>query len=312
MIGFRTLAEGLAFPEGPVALPDGGIALVEIAAGRITRIDPDTARKHTLATPGGGPNGMALGPDGALYVCNNGGFAWDRPALPGGGAGWRPVGRAADWSGGRIERVDPQTGRVERLYDACDGFGLRAPNDIVFDAHGGFWFTDHGHRDGRAMDLGAVYYARADGSAIRRAAFPLLGPNGIGLSPDGATLYVAETATGRLWRWRVTAPGMLEGADWPSPTGGELVAGLPGFQRYDSLAVEEGGNIVVATLRLGGLVVISPDGGLVERIVSDDPYTTNICLSGPDRCTAHVTLSGSGRLVTGRWPRPGLRLAHDS
>jgi gluconolactonase len=200
---------------------------------------------------------------------------------------------------------------VERLYDACDGVGLRAPNDIVFDAHGGFWFTDHGHRDSRTMDLGAVYYARADGSGIHRAAFPLLGPNGIGLSPDGGTLYVAETATGRLWRWRVTAPGRLEGADWPSPTGGELVAGLPGFQRYDSLAVEEGGNIVIATLRMGGLVVIAPDGSLVERLASDDPYTTNICLSGPDRRTAHVTLSGSGRLVVGRWPRPGLRLAHD-
>ena len=89
-----------------------------------------------------------------------------------------------DYTGGRIERIDLETGEVEVLYDACDGEPLKGPNDIVFDATGGFWFTDHGKYRGRDRDRTGVFYARADGSSIEEKIFPLEGPNGIGLSPD--------------------------------------------------------------------------------------------------------------------------------
>ena len=69
------VAENLAFPEGPVWFEDGSVVVVEIKAGRVTRVLPD-GRTEIIATPGGGPNGLALGPDGALYLCNNGGFTW--------------------------------------------------------------------------------------------------------------------------------------------------------------------------------------------------------------------------------------------
>src|ERR1051326_2508079 len=69
---FREMATGLRFPEGPVAMEDGSVIVVEIAAGAITRITKE-GKKQPVATPGGGPNGLAIGPDGALYVCNNGG-----------------------------------------------------------------------------------------------------------------------------------------------------------------------------------------------------------------------------------------------
>lgn len=301
---FTVLADDLAFPEGPVVMPDGSIVVVEIGAGRLTRIAPG-GHKSTLATVGGGPNGAALGPDGKLYVCNNGGFSWHR-----GTDGWRPLGRAADNAGGRIERVDAETGAVEVLYTHCGDVALSAPNDIVLDPDGaGFWFTDHGHRSGRDLQFGAVYWAASDGSAIREVAVPLIGPNGIGLSPDARRLYVAETSSGRLWSWPVVGRGQLGKADWPSPTGGDLVCGLPGFQRYDSLAVEAGGNICIATLRLGGIVTVSPEGQLVERIALPDPYTTNICFGGADLRTAFVTLSATGRLVSLAWERPGLDLS---
>lgn len=302
MTDFTLLTDGLAFPEGPVLMPDGAIVLTEIASGRLTHVAA-TGAKTTLAETGGGPNGLALGPDGFLYVCNNGGFEWSR-----GPEGLKPVGKAADYSGGRIERVDPATGRVERLYDRCGDVVLSAPNDIVFDRHGGFYFTDHGHRQGRSLQFGAIYYAKADGGFIREVAFPLIGPNGIGLSPDGETLYVAETSSGRLWSWRITAPGEVAKPDWPSPTGGDLAAGLPGFQRYDSLAVEADGAIAIATLRFGGVVVVSPEGQEVERISMPDPYTTNLCFGGADMRTAFITLSSSGRLVARPWARPGLAL----
>ena len=75
------VAEGLRFPEGPVAMPDGSVIVVEIAAGRITRVAPDGSTT-TLAETGGGPNGLAIGPGGKLYCCNNGGFNYveTRPA----------------------------------------------------------------------------------------------------------------------------------------------------------------------------------------------------------------------------------------
>ena len=127
----REIASGLQFPEGPVALDDGSVLLVEIARGTLSRVTPD-GRITVVADLGGGPNGAAIGPDGAVYVCNNGGFRWHTEA----DGTHRPVGQAEDYSGGRIERVDLATGRSERLYEAVDGLGLRGPNDIVFDAHG--------------------------------------------------------------------------------------------------------------------------------------------------------------------------------
>ena len=299
----RQVASGLQFPEGPIALPDGSVLLVEIKRGTLTRVRPGGA-VEVVATPGGGPNGAALGPDGAVYVCNNGGFSWHEQmglTVPGD--------QPADYSGGRIERVDLATGKVTVLYRECNGHPLRGPNDLVFDATGHFWFTDHGKVRARERDRGGVYYAAADGSMIREAIYPLDAPNGVGLSPDGTRLYVAETYTGRLYVWDLEAPGKIV-MNPMGPAGGLLLAGLPGLQLLDSLAVEAGGNVVVATLATGGLTVFLPDGTVVEHVPTGDPITTNVCFSGAGPTTAYVTLSGTGRLVALDWPRPGLALAY--
>src|SRR3546814_10846880 len=78
------------------------------------------------------------------------------------------------------------------------------------------------------MDRGGIFYARPDGSSIREVAFPMLQPNGIGLSPQEDVLYVAETVTGRLWAFDLDDPGEIRRQSWPSPNGGRLVASLPG------------------------------------------------------------------------------------
>jgi gluconolactonase len=299
----REITTGLRFPEGPVYMPDGSVIVVEIAAGRLTRVAPD-GTKSTVAETGGGPNGAALGPDGLIYVCNNGGFDWyEDPQY-----GLRPIGQAADYSGGRIERVDPRTGRVETLYTHCDGHPLKGPNDLVFDAHGGFYFTDLGKTRARDLDRGGVYYAKADGSHIRQIAYPTIYANGCGLSPDGKTLYFVETESARLWAMTITAPGEVERLPWPSPHGARLIAGVGGYQRFDSMAVDSAGNVCIATLINGGITVVSPDGRSVRHIPMPDVYTTNICFGGPELRTAYVTLSGSGRLVAFEWERPGLAL----
>jgi gluconolactonase len=299
----RILATGLRFPEGPVTMANGSVALVEIARRTVSRVGAD-GTVTVIATPGGGPNGLAVGPDGAFYCCNNGGFAWidDGKLLR---AGLQPE----DYSGGRIERIDPETGAVSVLYDACDGRKLRGPNDLVFDAHGGFYFTDLGKNRARERDHGGVYYAQADGSRIVEIAYPVLTPNGIGLSPNGRTLYVAETETSRLWAFDILEPGKIAKQPFPSPHGGRLVIGLPGYQRFDSLAVTAAGNICIATLVVGAITAVSPDGRVVHQVRLPDPMTTNICFGGPKFRTAYVTLSGTGQLAVLDWPEPGLPLA---
>jgi gluconolactonase len=302
----RELAGGLQFPEGPVALADGSIVLVEIARGTITRVARD-GRVSIVADVGGGPNGLAVGPDGALYLCNNGGFAWKTEA----DGTLRTNGTAEHYQGGRIERVDLATGRFERLYDSVDGIGLRGPNDLVFDTAGGFYFTDLGKVRARDMDRGGVYYARPDGSAIHTVAHPVMTPNGTALSPDGRTLYVAETEGARLWAFEVTGPGHVNKLPFPSPHGGRCLTAAPGahYQRFDSIAVDALGNVCVATLIHGGITIVSPDGALVTHVPIADRMVTNLCFGGPQMRTAYVTLSGTGKLIAiDDWPVPGLVL----
>jgi gluconolactonase len=294
---WEPVVSGLRFPEGPIAMPDGGIVLVEIERGTLSRVA--NGRIEVIAELGGGPNGAAIGPDGRCYVCNNGGFQWHRF-----GDLLYPGDQPDDYSGGRIEAVDLATGRVETLYTECDGHPLCGPNDLVFDREGGFYFTDLGKGRGRVMDRGAVYYAKADGSLIRELVFPITTPNGIGLSPDGKRVYVAETFTGRIFGYDVSAPGVLARR---LPTD-ECVVGVGGYQFFDSLAVDGEGHICVATIINGGVTRISPDGKKVEHFATDDPLTTNVCFGGDDLRTAYVTLSSTGRLVRGTWPCAGLAL----
>jgi gluconolactonase len=302
----HVIATGLRFPEGPVAMQDGSIVLVEIERQTVTRVRQD-GKTEVIAHTGGGPNGLAVGPDGAFYVCNNGGFQWrtEMNLL-------RPAGPASDYTGGRIERIDPVSGAVTVLYDRCGPHLLLGPNDIVFDGLGGFYFTDLGKARARDRDWGGVYYALADGSRITEVVHPILTPNGIGLAPDGKTLYVAETETARLWAFDVLAPGVLAKSPFPSPHGGRLMAGLGGFQRFDSLAVDAAGNVCVATLVNGSVSVIAPQGGLLRQIQMPDMFCTNICFGGPDLHTAFLTLSGTGQLVSMPWDGPGLRLAYEA
>ena len=302
-VQFEVVAEGLRFPEGPVAMSDGSVLVVEIERGTLSRVGPN-GDIEVVADLGGGPNGAAIGPDGAVYITNNGGcfdFIDLGFLLPG------PV--PPSWEHGSIQRVDLTTGEFTTLYTECDGRPLRAPNDLVFDADGGFWFTDHGVRLERTSDRTGVFYARPDGSSISEVVFPLDAPNGVGLSPDGARLYAAETYTGRVFAWDVTGPGQVS-IGLPINGGGTLLHGAPGAKLFDSLAVDGEGWVCVGSLAEGGITAISPDGAAVEfHPVPEDPLVTNICFGGDDLRTAYVTSSGTGRLLRARWPRPGLALA---
>lgn len=299
---FTILAASLRFPEGPVWLSDGAIAVVEIGAGCVTRIGMDGS-VDIMATPGGGPNGLAVGPDNSLYVCNNGGLTSLVDSL-----GRTRLLQWREDEPGRIERIDIRTGEVAVLYEACGTRRLSAPSDIVFDREGGFYFTDIGKTRDGARAIGALYYAQPDGSSIHEVAGHLLAPNGVGLSPDGSELYVTETETCRLWAWKVAAPGVLEHRPETSH-GGRFVAGPSGFRHFDGLAVDVDGNIIVGTLLTGEITSVAPDGRILGTLEVPDLKPTNVCFGGATLRTVFVTLADRGALASVPWDTSGAPLA---
>ena len=296
----QLVTEGLEFPEGPIAMADGSIILTEIKGQRLTRVTPD-GKKETLVETGGGPNGAAVGPDGAIYITNNGGsFEWlenQGLCIPG------PT--PPSHVGGSIQRFDLKSGKLVTLYEACDGKRLVGPNDLVFDKAGGIWFSDHGCSTPEGRKFGGVYYAKPDGSHISRQRDHLVSPNGIGLSPDESVVYVADTNLGRLWAFDVASPGVL--GPGPGFAPGRVICNLQDYQLLDSLAVEAGGKVCVATIINGGITAFDPDGS-VEHFPVPDLVCTNICFGGADMRDAWITASSTGKLYKARWPRPGLKL----
>jgi gluconolactonase len=296
---YETVASGLRFPEGPVVMADGSIIVVEIEKKCITRCW-DGGKTEVICTPGGGPNGLAIGPDGALWVCNNGGFLYhemDGMLIPGN--------CPEDYDGGRIERVDLSTGKVERVLDSVDGNKLTGPNDLVFDKAGNLYFTDHGKTYSRHRDFGGLYFLAKGASEAKELDFHYSSPNGVGLSPDEQTVYMADTMTGRMWAFDLESPGVIKPA---SPlNGGRVVATMPGLQYFDSLGMTAAGNVCVATILNGGITTITPDGQF-SHIAFPDLLVTNIAFGGADMRDAYITLSGSGNLIKCRWPEPGLKL----
>lgn len=300
-MSYEVIATGLKFPEGPIWMPDGSVVLVEIALGRLSRVQPD-GTVETVSELGGGPNGAAIGPDGKCYVCNSGGFNWiEIDGL------LYPEGTAPDYAGGRIERVDLETGEFDTVYTECAGNPLSGPNDIVFDSEGGFWFTDTGKMYPRNITRGGLYYAKTDGSHIEEVIYPLDLPNGVALSPEEDRVYFCETLCGRLWQYPLDGVGKLAAGTVPGNP--ENLHHAPGGIRgFDSMAVDGAGNVCQATVFEGGISVVSPDGELVDFVSLPDPLITNICFGGDDLQTAYITMSGTGQLIKMPWPHSGHRL----
>ena len=291
-LAITVVAQGLKFPEAPVVMKDGSVLFVQIESRQVSRLRPDGS-VALVAQLDGGPNGLAIGPDKALYVANDGGrFSFSRR-----GAFDFPGAAPPDFVGGSIQRVDLKTGKAVTLYDACDGKRLVAPDDLVFDRHGGMWISDIGKVRG---DSG-VYYATPDGRTIKQVRGGMSGVNGIGLSPDGKQLHVSEGR--QLWTFDIAGPGVLgPSVSYPNAAHGMLRE----RSVADSLKVLADDKVCVCTLIAGGISIID-QAGATEFIQFDDPMTTNLAFGGPDMREVWVTSSGLGRIVKVRWPYPGLK-----
>lgn len=287
----EVLADGLAFPEGPVVLPDGAVAVVEMAADLVTVLGADGSRRSTPCGPG--PNGLAPAPGGDLLVALNGGLGFTRSdgrIVPG-------VASRQEARGG-VALLHRATGRLTPVIPWGPDSEVSAPNDLVVPVSGpsagdGFWFTDLGRRFARHQEHGGIYWGGLDGTVVA-AAYPRFGrPNGIGLSPDGSTLYVTESQSAELWAWEVLAPGRLGE--------GRLVHAFPHPCRLDGLAVTASGSLVVATLVVGQLTALSPDGAVLEQLDVGDPFPTNVVVDPAHDGHLLVTLGSTGRLVRLHW-----------
>ena len=229
----RLVTDGLGYPEGPVYQSDGSVLLVEIKNGNLTRVTPDGS-KQVVASLGGGPNGAAIGPDKAVYVCNDGGLVWEQiPSTPKTLAVCFPTFQPANYTGGSIQRVSGNT--FTTLYSQCNDSPLRSPDDLVFDVNGNFWFTDWGKLRPTDRDITAVYYAQSDGQKIVQAIPQRSAPNGIALSPDDKRLYVAETYSRWIVYWELESAG--SGVIIPNKTTIDhsylLTADIPGCGTLD-------------------------------------------------------------------------------
>ncbi|MEW6632364.1 MAG: SMP-30/gluconolactonase/LRE family protein, partial [Pseudomonadota bacterium] len=169
---------GLGFPEGPVALADGSIAFVDLLHAKVCAFK-DGAVREMAALPGA-PNGMRLGPDGQLYICNNGGLApesletlhFAEPMIPG---CIQRLGANGDW---------------ENFADKLPGAKPSRPNDLVFTPEGEIVFTDPQNWEVLGDDApsyhGGQLLAAAPDRSVRLLAKMTGFPNGLVFHPDGS------------------------------------------------------------------------------------------------------------------------------
>jgi len=268
----EVLGTGYGFSEGPAADAQGSIYFSD---GR-----KDSIHFYELGKPvtlfvddSTDANGMMFNSKGELYVCE--------------GAAYRVV------------AFDVKTKQKRVLASRIDGTHFNEPNDLAIDHQDGFYFSDpnYQHRGQATVMKEDAYYCSPEGQ-ITRVSTVCIKPNGVLLSPDDRTLYLADSRGEAIYRYDVLGPGKLANET-------KWIAGLAAHP--DGMTLDEHGNLYICCGR-AGLKVFSPQGeplGLIEL-----PYASNCCFGGPDFTTLFVTSAdkflGIPTKVRGVKP-PGLR-----
>ena len=223
----------------------------------------DPSRVSVLPAPVHMPNGMTLGHDGSLVVCEQGTRA-----------------QAA-----RISRVDPRTGQVDSLVDRWRGLRLNSPNDVVVRSDGTIWFTDpsYGYLQGFRPEpqIGDYAYRHDPGSGwLSVVADGFDKPNGLAFSPDEQTLYVTDSgANQEPGSYHVRRPHHIVAFDVQEGShlgpGRLFAVTVPGFP--DGIKVDRAGRVYASSFT--GVQVFSQAGDLVGQIRL--PGAVNFTFGGP-------------------------------
>lgn len=272
--------QGGKFLEGPIMDKQGNLWVVSIATGWISKITPD-GKWTDVFHSGGQPQGLEWGKDGKLYGTDRkrGVFVWD-----------------------------PKTGKVSDYCLYFQNENFHGPNDLIFDHEGGLYFTDPWGTS-PANPRGGVYYVSPGGKEVRRLMDNLHFPNGIALSPDDKTLYVADCMENRVLTALIESPGVIN-------------IGFVHVSTYlnagwgpDGLCVDEEGNLYQSQYGAGRVVVISPEGFIIGNIdlpVGAGAQTTNCCFGvGKDANTLYITEAGDNEIWKIKLKKKGMKLWRD-
>ncbi|WP_240543678.1 SMP-30/gluconolactonase/LRE family protein [Spirosoma foliorum] len=257
-----TLATGLNFPEGPAFAADGSLWAVELKGESLVQYKNGKLKRFRV---GGGPNGIAIDKQGAVWFC--------------------------DSAQRSIRRFDPVTEKVETILDNIDGEPLNKPNDLAFDSAGNLVFTCPG--ESRQEPTGYAVVRMHDGSAKKFTTEKYF-PNGLAFSADGKTLVLAETYKHRLWKgnWNAATGEWIDAAVWAT------VEGPQGPGGPDGMAFGEDGNLYVAVYGTGYIHVVSPEGKVIQKIDTAGQNPTNCAFDPTGKLGLVVTEAEKGQLKT--------------
>ncbi len=244
----KKLADGFKFTEGPAQGPGGKIYFTDIPNERIMVFDPTSKKTSVYMEKSGKANGLWWTPADALLACEGGNR--------------------------QLTRTDSK-GKIVVLADKFDGKKFNSPNDLVQDGSGGIYFTDprYGKRDDMEMEIeGVYYYSRR--KKVSRVIDDIERPNGVILSNDGKTLYVADTGGKKIYAYDVTGEGTITNKREFAQIGS------------DGMSIDERGNIY-ATWQ-GKVWIFSPEGKELAQIECPEG-PANCTLGGPNGNTLYIT-----------------------
>jgi gluconolactonase len=281
---FEVVAGPFGFTEGP-AWDGQALFFSDIPSSRILRYDPSTG-DTTVAREGTHEgNGLMFDAGGRLYGCQG--------------------------DGRRVVRYEPGGG-LTVVADHFEGKRLNSPNDLAFDARGRLWFTDPRYgdqRDDMELDHESVFRAdpRGDGTwELHRMTWDTTRPNGLLVSPDGGTLYVAQSEYGEERKRELRAyPIHGDGALGPH----QVLHNFYPHRGIDGMCLDADGNIVAtAGWQESGpgpmIYVFAPSGRVLETHPVPFDRPTNCAWGGPEPGTLYVTV-GTGHLLAARTGRRG-------